>query len=92
MSRPIKLTVDWPVLLIGMSPSCSAVLSGNGQSEKSFTSAENPLTGSAVKGQPGVFLAGCCAGPMSIPESVASGRSAAVQAAEYLNKRNLNSV
>ena len=91
MSRPIKLTVDWLVLLIGMSPSCSAVLSGKGEREKSFTNAENPLTGSAVKGQPGVFLAGCCAGPMSIPESVASGRSAAVQAAEYLNKKNGNS-
>ncbi len=91
MSRPIKLTVDWLVLLIGMSPSCSAVLTGNRVGEKTFAHAENPLTGSSVKGQPGVFLAGCCAGPMSIPESVASGRSAAVQAAEYLNKRTGNS-
>jgi heterodisulfide reductase subunit A len=91
MAKPIKLTVDWLVLLIGMSPSCSAVLSGNGEGEKSFANAENPFTGSAAKGQPGVFLAGCCAGPMSIPESVASGRSAAVQAAEYLNTRNGNS-
>lgn len=86
MSRPLKVSVDWLVLLIGMTPGCSPVKKEDGA--RVFLDSRDPLTGTAVTGMPGVFSAGCCAGPMSIPESVASGRSAAFQVVEHLNKKN----
>jgi len=82
MSRPLKVSVDWLVLLVGMRPGCSPV-----QTDQSFLGSDNPLTGNALPGMPGVYSAGCCSGPMSIPESVASGRSAAFQVIDHLNSK-----
>jgi heterodisulfide reductase subunit A-like polyferredoxin len=85
MARPMKLTVDWLVLLVGMTPSCTAIHLDHADSHNEFIEPENPLTGNAVHGIPGVFAAGCCTGPMNIPESVASGRAAALQVVQYLS-------
>lgn len=85
MARPLKLTVDWLILLVGMTPSCTAIPLDRTADHKSFLEPENPLTGNAVQGIPGVFAAGCCTGPMNIPESVASGRAAALQVVHYLS-------
>jgi heterodisulfide reductase subunit A len=85
MSRPLKVSVDWLVLLVGMTPACSPVKQRN--DTRSFMESDQPLTGNKVTGMPGIFAAGCCTGPMSIPESVASGRSAAFQVLDHLNKK-----
>lgn len=85
MARPLKLTVDWLVLLVGMTPSCTAIHLDPAENHKEFIEPENPLTCNAVHGIPGVFAAGCCTGPMNIPESVASGRAAALQVVQYLS-------
>lgn len=90
MARPLKLTVDWLVLLVGMVPSCTQVKIDNHQGtdqETGFFKQDNAFTGNAIAGQRGIFMAGACGGPMSIPESVASGRSAAMAAWQYLNNR-----
>jgi len=92
LGKPVKLTVDWLVLLVGMVPACPELML-NGQSDshdngRSFLKADNPHASQAVASCPGLFLAGACSGPMSIPESVASGRSAAVQVFGYLKNRN----
>jgi len=90
MARPLKLTVDWLVLLVGMVPSCTQVglEPDTGQDPVTgFLKPANPLTGSGLSGQPGVFAAGACSGPMSIPESVNSGRSAAMEVWQYLKTR-----
>lgn len=87
MARPLKLTVDWLVLLVGMTPSCTQVQIDNHQcinQETGFYEQVNAFTGSRIAGQPGIFMAGACAGPMSIPEAAASGRSAAMEAWQYL--------
>ncbi|MFH0760151.1 MAG: FAD-dependent oxidoreductase [Bacteroidota bacterium] len=88
MARPMKLTVDWLVLLVGMIPACTSVNLNNVENHKEFIKPENPLICNAVNGMPGVFAAGCCTGPMNIPESVASGRAAAIQAIQYLSGLN----
>lgn len=90
MARPLKLTVDWLVLLVGMTPSCTQVQVDNHQcinQESGFYERVNAFTGSRIAGQPGIFTAGACAGPMSIPEAAASGRSAAMEAWQYLKNR-----
>jgi heterodisulfide reductase subunit A len=91
LGRPVKVTVDWLVLLVGMVPACQELIpdgiSDRQISGRSFLQSTNPFSGQAAARMPGVFLAGACSGPMSIPESVASGRSAAIQAFEYLKSR-----
>jgi heterodisulfide reductase subunit A len=90
MSRPVKVTVDWLVLLVGMVPSCTMVDVENfscTDQETGFYKQSNPLSGGGLSGQPGIFHAGACGGPMSIPEAVASGRSAAMEVWQYLIKR-----
>ncbi len=90
MARPLKLTVDWLVLLVGMVPSCTPVEIENHSCtdpETGFYHPDNMLTGSGIAGKSGVFAAGACCGPMSIPESIASGRSAAMEAWQYLKNR-----
>lgn len=89
MARPMKLTVDWLVLLVGMVPSCKQVKTDNYQcfdESTGFYRLENPLTGHGI-GNPGIFTAGTCCGPMSIPEAIASGRSAAMEAWQYLKSK-----
>ncbi|MFA5816728.1 MAG: FAD-dependent oxidoreductase [Bacteroidales bacterium] len=90
MARPLKLTVDWLVLLVGMVPSCTQVQIDNHQctdQETGFYQPVNAFTGSRMAGQPGIFTAGACGGPMSIPEATASGRSAALEAWQYIKDR-----
>ncbi|MFA6128526.1 MAG: FAD-dependent oxidoreductase [Bacteroidales bacterium] len=90
MARPLKLTVDWLVLLVGMVPSCTQVELDNKKGvdgETGFYDLADPLTGSRISGQEGVFSAGACNGPMSIPEAIASGRSAAMEAFNYIHSR-----
>ncbi|MCX6223649.1 MAG: FAD-dependent oxidoreductase, partial [Bacteroidia bacterium] len=89
MARPLKLTVDWLVLLVGMVPSCTQVqidYQPCTDRETGFYFPANAFTGSRIGGEAGIFTAGACSGPMSIPEAVASGRSAAMEAWQYLKK------
>ncbi len=89
MARPLKVTVDWLVLLVGMVPSCTQVSVNQAQCsdpEKGFYQLQNPFAGSGLE-KPGIFSAGACGGPMSIPEAAASGRSAAIEAWQYLTNR-----
>jgi heterodisulfide reductase subunit A len=90
MARPLKLTADWLVLLVGMVPSCIQVQIDHQpctDQETGFYKQANSFTGNELAGQSGVFIAGACGGPMSIPESVASGRSAALETWQYLKNR-----
>lgn len=90
MSRPLKLTVDWLVLLVGMVPACSQIQVDNHQVtdlDTGFFQMAKTFSGSRLAGQAGVFTAGACCGPMSIPEASASGRSAAMEAWQYLKNR-----
>lgn len=90
MARPLKLTVDWLVLLVGMVPSCTQVKIDQDSCTDPDTGFYHPadaFTGNRVGEGSGIFTAGACSGPMSIPESIASGRSAAMEAWNYLKNR-----
>lgn len=88
MGRPLKVTVDWLVLLVGMVPSGRPIkiseLVSKEWEGKEFYGSDNPFSGHAYPGIRGVFAAGACTGPMSIPEAVASGRSAALEVFKFL--------
>jgi heterodisulfide reductase subunit A2 len=90
MARPLKLTVDWLILLVGMIPSCTQVQIGSRPCinlETGFFQPDNAFSGARIEGQAGVFAAGACSGPMSIPEAIVSGRAAAFDAWQYLKNR-----
>jgi heterodisulfide reductase subunit A2 len=90
MARPLKFTVDWLVLLVGMVPSCSPVEVNNHRCRdpySGFYNQKNSLISSALDGESGVFVAGSSGGPMSIPEATASGRSVAMEAVDYVVNR-----
>lgn len=90
MARPLKLTVDWLVLLVGMVPSCTQVsIDGHPctEPETGFYQHADAFSGNAIGGHAGIFTAGACGGPMSIPEAAASGRAAAMQSWQYLVNR-----
>jgi heterodisulfide reductase subunit A len=90
MAKPLKLTADWLVLLSGMVPSGTQVevddRSGTLQ-DSGFYRLSDTFTGTGLAERPGIFVAGACSGPMSIPEAGSAGRSAALETWKYLNNR-----
>jgi heterodisulfide reductase subunit A len=91
MARPLKVTADWLVLLTGMVPSsCPVGVDGARPvvEETGFIKSNNPFTSQSVAGTDGIFYAGACGGPVSIPEAAASGRSAAAEAFTWLRRKN----
>jgi heterodisulfide reductase subunit A len=53
-----------------------------------FFNATNELLEANCSGTPGVFLAGTCTGPKTIPETIADARAAATAADAYLRKKS----
>ncbi|MBN1198967.1 MAG: CoB--CoM heterodisulfide reductase iron-sulfur subunit A family protein [Bacteroidales bacterium] len=88
-SRPLRMTVDLLVLLVGFIPSAEtnqlASMLEIPIGEDGFLEPvdEHTLTNSAQ--HPGVFLAGALKGPVCISETFADARATAVQMAAYLN-------
>jgi heterodisulfide reductase subunit A len=85
--KPFKVSVDLLVLLSGItSPPQSVSLAsdlGIQRGEDGFLSPSDPHSGDNLSCIPGIFLAGTVKGPASVTESIADGRAAAVQAAEF---------
>jgi heterodisulfide reductase subunit A len=86
---PLKLEVDWLVLLIGMEPAAeTARLSGAmamRRDSSGFLKGQDGLLQPWATPEQGVFIAGACCGPASIPESVTQGRAAAASVVQYLS-------
>lgn len=89
VGRPLKMTVDMLVLIIGMKGGA-----GNRQfaSEGGLTIAPNgfmapldPFAGNVNSQKDGVFYAGTVTAPKNIGESINEGIAAAAKVAEYLN-------
>jgi len=89
LGRPLKVTVDWLVLLVGIEPG-----SGTGYFSDSlglrldqagFMEGADKFLKPGVSSAEGVFLAGTCSGPASIPEAVNQGRAAAISVIQYLS-------
>ena len=86
--KPIKLTVDMLVLMTGMEAnhsqkSLNAKL-GLRTEPDGFLSTENLFTQNNVSAVEGIFLAGACTGPKTIPETLADARAAADRLNSYL--------
>ena len=92
-SRPLKMTVDMLVLLVGMEPSkgtkeIAKILNLNLR-ESGFLKPEDDHTLSNVSNMPGVFFAGTCSGPMSIKYTFTDARAAVTKINCYLKEYEL---
>ena len=88
--RPLKMKVDLAVLLIGMEPGTgtqkAARLCKVDVNRNRFLSCRDIHLNRNFSSQEGIFLAGACTGPMSIPETFDNARSAALEIHKYLGK------
>ncbi|TSA26040.1 MAG: CoB--CoM heterodisulfide reductase iron-sulfur subunit A family protein [Bacteroidetes bacterium] len=87
-SRPLKMTVDLLVLLVGFVPSPEtlrlAAMLDLPVGEDRFLEPADEHTKSTLTVKPGVFLAGAVKGPFSISNAIADAGTAALQIHAYL--------
>ncbi|HIZ86565.1 MAG TPA: FAD-dependent oxidoreductase [Candidatus Coprenecus pullistercoris] len=86
--KPLRVTLDLLVLMAGMShnrdtDSIARTLALSTM-EDGFLKPKDSLTDGQASYCPGVFYAGACTGPKTIPETVAEAKAAAISINEYL--------
>ncbi len=90
--RPLKMEVDLVVLLVGMEPGVDTKTLGKAChiecNKNGFFNSTDLHLRSNITYQKGVFLAGACAFPMSIRETLDHARSAACEVHQYLENKN----
>jgi heterodisulfide reductase subunit A len=87
-ARPLKMTVDMMVLMIGMTPSVGTKqqvdIFNLTKAEDGFLKpADNHLKANITE-QKGIFITGTCAGPKSVVETLNDARSASLSIMKYL--------
>ncbi|MFO8041492.1 MAG: FAD-dependent oxidoreductase [Sodalinema sp.] len=84
-SRPMRLTVDLLVLMVGMcgNSELSEVAGLKTGVDRFYETAHQQYSNNASH-RPGIFLAGTATGPKAIVESITDGRSAAADIAGFL--------
>ena len=91
-ARPMKITVDLLVLLVGMVPSAGtaklAEMLGLPAGDDRFLLPADEHTLANTTATDGVFLAGAVKGPACIATTIADGRAAALQIAAWLNNKH----
>lgn len=89
-SRPLKMSVDMVVLMVGMSPALGTIelISGLGlkPNKDGFVAVADYHLNPIGTGVEGVFVAGACSDPSNITDSVNAARSAAIEIHKYLSK------
>jgi heterodisulfide reductase subunit A len=86
MGLPLKMTTDLLVLMIGMEASKGTKLLAkkcNCEEEYSFFQTLNPIFEDQKTNPAGLFVAGACKRPMTIPDVLADARAAAIEVSEY---------
>lgn len=88
--KPVKVTLDLLVLMAGMvcNKDCGTIagmVSLQIDSDGFFKSRDNiaDITGSSKEG---IYYAGACTGPKTVPETLAEARSAALEIHSYINR------
>ncbi len=94
VGRPMKMTVDMLVLVVGMKASSSNEMftrsvKGLSVAPNGFLAPADLFDGCVVSGGggPGVFYAGTATAPKTIGESIAEGSMAAERAVEYIKSK-----
>jgi len=86
--KPLKLTVDLLVLMTGMEGSHSQkslnTKLGLRSAPDGFLATKNMFTQNNSSAVDGIFVAGACTGPKTIPETLADARAAADRLHSYL--------
>jgi heterodisulfide reductase subunit A2 len=90
-ARPLKITVDLLILLVGMTPAPGtarlAEMLGITSGDDRFLLPVDEHTLANTTPSEGVFVAGTVKGPSCIATTIADGRAAALQIAAYLNAK-----
>lgn len=89
IGRPMKMTVDMLVLLVGMrcgeSNAPIAKTAGIECSENGFIKPRDLFNSNVCTDRQGIFVAGAATAPKCIGEAINEGEAAAAKAVEYLN-------
>jgi heterodisulfide reductase subunit A len=90
VGKPIKLTVDLVVLMVGFVPSRGTIdtalkLKLKKANDGFLQPADNHINTNSTSVD-GIFMTGACGGAKSIAETIADARSAAINTASYLKK------
>ncbi len=87
--KPLKMNVDLMILMIGMTPSESTTFFGKMLgihfSEDGFINHDDIHLENNVTNVPGIFTAGTVTSPMTITDTIADARSAALKIATYIS-------
>lgn len=85
--KPVRITLDLLVLMAGMVPHTSGTPSPEtiaGTDTDGFILQQDPAGRPGICSMPGIFAAGACTGPKTLPETISEARSAAFEAAGYI--------
>ncbi|MCX7985799.1 MAG: FAD-dependent oxidoreductase [Bacteroidales bacterium] len=89
LGKPLRLTVDLVVLMVGMETAENSIQLANALGipvgQDNFMLPVNCHSQKNITGNRGIFVAGCASGPKSIGETLADARSAALEVYSYLN-------
>ena len=88
--KPVKVTLDLLVLMSGMvcNRDCSSIagmISLQTDSDGFFKSRDN-ISDIICSSREGIYYAGACTGPKTVPETLAEARSAALEIFSYINR------
>lgn len=86
VGRPLRLTVDMLVLLVGMSAPKSCATFGLTTQANGFFAPRNPFGRNTSSNVEGIYLAGAATGPKTIGESINEGIAVAQQIKSDLKK------
>lgn len=90
MGRPVKLTLDMLVLMVGMTPANKFVVENDSLLLKeptygaAFIKPDDVFLRINNNGKDGLFLAGACKGPASIPDVLQDAKAASMEVLDYL--------
>lgn len=91
VGKPLRMTLDLMVLLVGMEASDgtrkTAAMLGLELAPNGFIRPADPHQGTNLTREEGIFIAGSCAAPMSLTNTLTDARSAAVCITDYLEKK-----
>ena len=87
IGRPLKMTTDLLVLMVGIEPSCGTKKLAAGcniSGEYGFMQGKDSHLGDNLTDREGLFLAGTCKRPMSIRETITDAHAAALEIIKYM--------